>query len=52
VLCATYAVQYDNDLVYAPGLSNIVEGIMGIDGAMSSTNGVTDPVGFYRVIVQ
>jgi hypothetical protein len=51
-LGATYAVQYDNDLVYAPGWSNIVEGIMGIDGAMSSTNGVTDPVGFYRVIVQ
>jgi hypothetical protein len=49
---ATYAVQYDDDLVYAPGWSNIVEGIMGIDGTMSSTNGVIGPVGFYRVIVQ
>jgi hypothetical protein len=48
----TYAVQYDNDLVAAPGWSNLVVDISGIDGAMSVTNATVDSAGFYRVIGQ
>ncbi|MDF7809214.1 hypothetical protein P4E94_17350 [Pontiellaceae bacterium B12219] len=47
----TYAVQFDNDLVYAPDFTNIVEGIVGVDAAMSYTNEASGSVGFYRVVL-
>ncbi|MDF7808790.1 hypothetical protein P4E94_15180 [Pontiellaceae bacterium B12219] len=46
----TYAVQYDNNLVYEPGWTNI-DSVAGIDGMMSYTNEMVDPVGFYRVVI-
>ena len=46
---ATYTLQADDNLVVAPGWSNVVD-IIGVDGPMGVTNSTTDPKMFYRVI--
>lgn len=48
----TFALQFDENLVSAPGWSNLVEGIEGMDGMMSVTTDTSRAQSFYRIIVE
>jgi len=49
---AIYVLQSKEDLVYDPVWSNVVTGIVGVDGTMSTTSSTTAATSFYRIIVE
>jgi hypothetical protein len=48
----SYAVQFDEDLVFEPGWSNVITDIEGINGILSVTTAVDSAQGFFRVIAE